>query len=116
MIFFIFHIILPTFIFHIWLQIPGPPPNGEIIEHQKKIGLWGVTLASADATLVGRTLSTLTESPHGLPGLNESAEMVEKRKAYWTSVKPAHFGVKIGSKSFWLKCMYYIFQHSEIQK
>lgn len=99
MIFFIFHIILPTFIFHIWLQIPGPPPNGEIIEHQKKIGLWGVTLASADATLVGRTLSTLTESPHGLPGLNESAEMVEKRKAYWTSVKPAHFGVKIGSKS-----------------
>ncbi|KAG4958709.1 hypothetical protein AAZX31_13G044900 [Glycine max] len=80
-------------------EIPGPPPKGEIIEHQKKIGLWGVTLPSADATLVGRTLSTLTESPHGLPGLNENAEMVEKRKAYWTSVKPAHFGVKIGSKS-----------------
>ncbi|CAJ1947057.1 unnamed protein product [Sphenostylis stenocarpa] len=80
-------------------KIPGPPPKGEIIEHQKKIGLWGVTLPSADATLVGRTLSTLTESPHGLPGLNESAEMVEKRKAFWSSVKPAHFGVKLGSKS-----------------
>ncbi|TKY50214.1 mitochondrial saccharopine dehydrogenase oxidoreductase [Spatholobus suberectus] len=80
-------------------KIPGPPPKGEIIEHQKKIGLWGVTLPSADATLVGRTLSILTESPHGLPGLNESAEMVEKRKAFWTSVKPAHFGVKLASKS-----------------
>ncbi|KAK7365047.1 hypothetical protein VNO80_13821 [Phaseolus coccineus] len=80
-------------------KIPGPPPKGEIIEHQKKIGLWGVTLPSADATLVGRTLSTLTESPHGLPGLNESEEMVEKRKAFWSSVKPAHFGVKLGSKS-----------------
>ncbi|RDX71680.1 putative mitochondrial saccharopine dehydrogenase-like oxidoreductase, partial [Mucuna pruriens] len=80
-------------------KIPGPPPKGEIIGHQKKIGLWGVTLPSADATLVGRTLSILTESPHGLPGLNESAEMVEKRKAFWTSVKPAHFGVKLGSKS-----------------
>ncbi|KAK7381268.1 hypothetical protein VNO78_33836 [Psophocarpus tetragonolobus] len=80
-------------------KIPGPPPKGEIIEHQKKIGLWGVTLPSADATLVGRTLSTLNESPHGLPGLNESDEMVEKRKAFWASVKPAHFGVKLGSKS-----------------
>ncbi|XP_020202388.1 probable mitochondrial saccharopine dehydrogenase-like oxidoreductase At5g39410 [Cajanus cajan] len=80
-------------------KIPGPPPKGEIIEHQKKIGLWGVTLPSADATLVGRTLSIVTESPDGLPGVNESAEMVEKRKAFWASVKPAHFGVKLGSKS-----------------
>ncbi|KOM56562.1 hypothetical protein LR48_Vigan10g245400 [Vigna angularis] len=80
-------------------KIPGPPPKGEIIEHQKKIGMWGVTLPSADATLVGRTLSTLTESPDGLPGMNESEEMVEKRKAFWSSVKPAHFGVKLGSKS-----------------
>ncbi|CAL0299054.1 unnamed protein product [Lupinus luteus] len=79
--------------------IPGPPPKGEIIEHQKKIGLWGVTLPSADATLVGRTLSILSENPHGLPGLNDSADAVEKRKAFWSSVKPAHFGVKISSKS-----------------
>ncbi|KAK7316318.1 hypothetical protein VNO77_35268 [Canavalia gladiata] len=79
--------------------IPGPPPKGEIIEHQKKIGLWGVHLPSADATLVGRTLSLLTENPHGLPGLNENDEMVEKRKAFWSSVKPAHFGVKLGAKS-----------------
>ncbi|KAK7270594.1 hypothetical protein RJT34_25883 [Clitoria ternatea] len=79
--------------------IPGPPPKGKTIEHQKKIGLWGVTLPSADATLVGKTLSILTKNPHGLPGLNDSAETVEKRKAFWSSVKPAHFGVKLGSKS-----------------
>ncbi|MED6110090.1 hypothetical protein PIB30_039721 [Stylosanthes scabra] len=78
--------------------IPGPPPKGALIEHEKKIGLWGVELPSADATLVGRTFSTLTENPYGLPGRNESAEMVEKRKAFWSSVKPAHFGVKIASK------------------
>ncbi|KAK7266487.1 hypothetical protein RIF29_19131 [Crotalaria pallida] len=80
-------------------EIPGPPPKGELIEHQKKIGLWGVTLPSADATLVGRTLSILAENPHGLPGLNESPEIVEKRKSFWSSVKPAHFRVKIASKS-----------------
>ncbi|XP_061358110.1 probable mitochondrial saccharopine dehydrogenase-like oxidoreductase At5g39410 [Gastrolobium bilobum] len=79
--------------------IPGPSPKGEIIEHQKKIGLWGVTIPSADSTVVGKTLSILTENLHGLPGMNESAEMVEKRKAFWSSVKPAHFGVKFGSKS-----------------
>lgn len=89
-------------------KIPGPPPKEKIIEHQKKLGVWGVTLPSADATLVGRTLSILTESPHGLPGLNESAEIVEKRKAFWTSVKPAHFGVKIAAKSL-LHMFGYIF-------
>ncbi|XP_061365960.1 probable mitochondrial saccharopine dehydrogenase-like oxidoreductase At5g39410 [Gastrolobium bilobum] len=80
--------------------IPGPPPSkGETIENQKKIGLWAVKLPSADSVVVRRTLSILTENPHGLPGLSESAEMVEKREAFWSSVKPAHFGVKIGSKS-----------------
>ncbi|XP_020970708.1 probable mitochondrial saccharopine dehydrogenase-like oxidoreductase At5g39410 isoform X2 [Arachis ipaensis] len=78
--------------------IPGPPPKGALIEHQKKIGLWGVVLPSADSTLVGRTFSTLTENPYGLPGRNETAEMVEKRKAFWSSVKPTHFEVKLGSK------------------
>ncbi|QCE12620.1 saccharopine dehydrogenase [Vigna unguiculata] len=81
-------------------QIPGPPPSkGETIENQKKIGLWAVKLPSADSIVVRRTLSLLTENPHGLPGLNESAEMVEKREAFWPTVKPAHFGVKIGTKS-----------------
>jgi len=31
--------------------------------------------------------------------LNESPETVEKRKFFWSSVKPVHFGVKLGSKS-----------------
>lgn len=79
--------------------IPGPLPKGEIIERQKKIGLWGITLPSADATVVGKTFSVLTENPEGLPGLNESPETVEKRKVFWSSVKPVHFGVKLGSKS-----------------
>ncbi|WJX75275.1 hypothetical protein P8452_58824 [Trifolium repens] len=81
-------------------QIPGPSPlKGETIEHQKKIGLWAVMLPSADASVVRRTLSTLTENPNGLPGSNESSEIVAKREAFWSSVKPAHFGVKIGAKS-----------------
>ncbi|XP_019456839.1 PREDICTED: probable mitochondrial saccharopine dehydrogenase-like oxidoreductase At5g39410 isoform X2 [Lupinus angustifolius] len=80
--------------------VPGPPPSkGETIENQKKLGLWAVKLPSADSIVVRRTLSVLTENPHGLPGLNEHAEMIEKREAFWSSVKPAHFGVKIGSKS-----------------
>ncbi|CAK9186046.1 unnamed protein product [Ilex paraguariensis] len=37
--------------------------------------------------------------PRGLPGSNESAEQIEGREAFWSTVKPAHFGVKIGSKS-----------------
>ncbi|XP_030952261.1 probable mitochondrial saccharopine dehydrogenase-like oxidoreductase At5g39410 [Quercus lobata] len=80
--------------------IPGPsPPKGPLIEHQKKIGLWAVKLPSADSIVVRRTLAALTENPVGLPGVNESAEHSEKRGAFWSTVKPAHFGVKIGSKS-----------------
>ncbi|KAL5582223.1 hypothetical protein UlMin_014665 [Ulmus minor] len=80
--------------------IPGPPPpKGPTLEHQKKIGLWAVKLPSADSIVVRRTLATLTENPGGLPGLNESAEQIEKRKSFWSTVKPAHFGVKIGTKS-----------------
>lgn len=83
-----------------WLQIPGsPPPRGPMIEHQKKIGLSAVKLPSADATVVRRTLSVLTENPGGFPGANESSEVKEKREAFWSTVKPAHFGVKIGAKS-----------------
>lgn len=83
-----------------FLQIPGPsPPKGPIIEHQKKIGLWAIRLPSSDSTVVRRTLVTLKENPGGLPGVNESPEHVEERKAFWSKVKPAHFGVKIGTKS-----------------
>ncbi|MED6131555.1 hypothetical protein PIB30_010875 [Stylosanthes scabra] len=64
------------------LAIPGPPPCKEesTIEHQKKLGLWAVKLHSADTTIVQRTLSTLIEKPDGLPGVNESADAVAKRK------------------------------------
>lgn len=80
--------------------IPGPsPPKGPLIEHQNDIRLWAVKLPSADSIVVRRTLAALTENPHGLPGVNESAEQIEKREAFWSTVKPAHFGVKIGSKS-----------------
>ncbi|GMY13784.1 probable mitochondrial saccharopine dehydrogenase-like oxidoreductase At5g39410 [Fagus crenata] len=80
--------------------IPGPsPPKGPLIEHRNDIGLWAVKLPSADSIVVRRTLAALTENPHGLPGVNESAEQIEKREAFWSTVKPAHFGVKIGSKS-----------------
>ncbi|KAJ7971030.1 Saccharopine dehydrogenase [Quillaja saponaria] len=80
--------------------IPGPPPpKGSLIEHQKKIGLWAVKLPSADPIVVRRTLALLTENPQGLLGVNENPELTETRKAFWSTVKPAHFGVKIGSKS-----------------
>ncbi|KAI3439513.1 Sacchrp_dh_NADP domain-containing protein [Psidium guajava] len=80
--------------------IPGPtPPKGSIIERQNKIGLWAVKLPSADSVVVRRTLSILTENPDGLPGSNEDAEHIEKRKAFWSNVKPAHFGVKMGLRS-----------------
>lgn len=81
-------------------QILGPaPPKGPIIEHQKQLGLWAIKLPSADSVVVRRTLAALTENPHGLPGVNESAENIKMREAFWSSVKPAHFGVKLGSKS-----------------
>ncbi|XP_038903070.1 probable mitochondrial saccharopine dehydrogenase-like oxidoreductase At5g39410 [Benincasa hispida] len=81
-------------------KIPGPPPpKGPTIEHKKDIGLWAVRLPSADSSVVRRTLSTLAENPQGLPGVNESADEIEQRKTFWSSVKPAHFGVKLGSKS-----------------
>lgn len=81
------------------MQIPGPPPKGSLVEHQKSLGLWAIKLPSADAIVVRRTLAALTENPTGLPGVEESEEHVEKRKNYWASVKPAHFGVKLGLKS-----------------
>ncbi|MBA0872358.1 hypothetical protein Goshw_012242 [Gossypium schwendimanii] len=82
------------------IAIPGPSlPKGPTIEYQEKIGLRALKLPSADAVVVRRTLVTLMENPHGLPGINESPEHIGKREAYWSSVKPAHFGVKIASKS-----------------
>ncbi|XP_022144422.1 probable mitochondrial saccharopine dehydrogenase-like oxidoreductase At5g39410 [Momordica charantia] len=80
--------------------IPGSsPPKGPIVEHKKELGLSAVRLPSADSSVVRRTLSTLAENPQGLRGINESTEEIEQRKSFWSSVKPARFGVKIGSKS-----------------
>ncbi|KAK6128850.1 hypothetical protein DH2020_037416 [Rehmannia glutinosa] len=80
--------------------IPGPsPPKGSIIEHQKQLGLWALKLPSADSTVVRRTLTTLTQNPHGLPGVNETPKNIKNRETFWSSIKPAHFGVKLGSKS-----------------
>lgn len=82
-------------------QIPGSAPTkGPMIEHKKDIGLWAIRLPSADSTVVRRTLYTLSENPQGLPGSNETIKDIEKRTKFWSSVKPAHFGVKMGSKSF----------------
>ncbi|KAI4387809.1 hypothetical protein MLD38_000211 [Melastoma candidum] len=80
--------------------IPGPPPpKGPIVEHQKNLGLWTVKLPSADAVVVRRSLSILTENPDGLAGVDEDPAHIEKRKAFWSTVKPAHFGVRMGQKS-----------------
>ncbi|XP_042010612.1 probable mitochondrial saccharopine dehydrogenase-like oxidoreductase At5g39410 [Salvia splendens] len=80
--------------------IPGTTPSkGSIIENQKQLGLWALRLPSADSVVVRRTQAMLTENPHGLPGVNESVEHVKKREEFWSSTKPAHFGVKLGSKS-----------------
>ncbi|XP_023530245.1 probable mitochondrial saccharopine dehydrogenase-like oxidoreductase At5g39410 [Cucurbita pepo subsp. pepo] len=80
--------------------IPGcPPPKGPTVEHNKETSLWAVRLPSADSTVVRRTLSSLAENPHGLPSVNERVEEIEQRTAFWSSMKPAHFSVKIGHKS-----------------
>ncbi|KAK3127597.1 hypothetical protein QOZ80_7AG0575500 [Eleusine coracana subsp. coracana] len=81
-------------------NIPGhPPPKGSLIEHSNPMGMWAMKLPSADTVVVKRTLSTVTEHPEGLPGTNESPDYTEHRKNFWASVKPAHFGVKITSRS-----------------
>ncbi|CAH1437733.1 unnamed protein product [Lactuca virosa] len=81
-------------------RIPGPPPpKGSTIEHQKQIGLWAVKLPSTDATVVRRTLSILTENPNGLEGVSEDPKHAEKRSSFWSTIKPAHFGVKIATKN-----------------
>ncbi|ERN10291.1 probable mitochondrial saccharopine dehydrogenase-like oxidoreductase At5g39410 [Amborella trichopoda] len=81
-------------------QIPGPPTSkGELIQHQKSVGLWAVKLPSADAIVVRRTLTSLTENPNGLSGVNETPDHISKREKFWSQIKPAHFGVKIGYKS-----------------
>lgn len=81
-------------------QIPGPAPEkGSTIEHQQELGVWAVKLPSADAIVVRRTLATLTENPSGLPGVNEDPKQAEKRAAFWSMIKPAHFGVKVATKN-----------------
>ncbi|CAN4079423.1 unnamed protein product [Withania somnifera] len=81
------------------LSIPGTSTKGPVVNHLEKIGLWGVKLPLADATVVRRTLSCLAEDPRGLSGISESTEQIERRKAFWSTIKPAHFGMKIASKS-----------------
>ncbi|KAM3384539.1 hypothetical protein ACQJBY_008901 [Aegilops geniculata] len=81
-------------------KIPGPPPpKGSLIEHDKALGLWVMKLPSADTVVVKRTLAKVTEHPEGLPGADETPEFAEHRKEFWSSIKPAHFGVKISSRS-----------------
>ncbi|PHT91917.1 putative mitochondrial saccharopine dehydrogenase-like oxidoreductase [Capsicum annuum] len=78
--------------------ILGTSSKGPMINHLKEVGLWAVKLPSADATVVRRTLSCLAENLHGLPGVNESTEQIERREEFWSTIKPAHFGMKIASK------------------
>ncbi|KAA0053797.1 putative mitochondrial saccharopine dehydrogenase-like oxidoreductase [Cucumis melo var. makuwa] len=68
----------------------GAPPKGPLIEHKKEIGLWAVRIPSADSSVVRRTLSTLAQNPQQIKHMN----------TFWSSVKPARFIVKIGTKSF----------------
>ncbi|KAJ3673019.1 hypothetical protein LUZ60_006393 [Juncus effusus] len=82
-------------------NIPGPaPPKGPLIHHHKQLGLWSIKLPSADSTVVRRTQSTIAALPHGVPGLAESPSFSQTRSSFWSSVKPVHFGVKLGTKSF----------------
>ncbi|XBI07253.1 hypothetical protein VPH35_135182 [Triticum aestivum] len=82
-------------------SIPGPlPPKGSLmIEHEKALGLWAMKLPSADTVVVKRTLAKVTEHPKGLPCVDETSDFEKHRKEFWSSIKPAHFGVKIGSRS-----------------
>ncbi|XP_062186836.1 probable mitochondrial saccharopine dehydrogenase-like oxidoreductase At5g39410 [Phragmites australis] len=83
-------------------NIPGhPPPKGSLIERGSgnALGMWAMKLPSADTVVVKRTLSIVTEHPEGLPGAEESPDYTEHRKTFWSSVKPAHFGVKIAASS-----------------
>ncbi|GJQ99948.1 hypothetical protein Tco_0522933 [Tanacetum coccineum] len=73
--------------------------NRLTIEHQKKVGLWGVTFSSPDASVVQRTLSILADKLSGLQGVNEDPKQAEERAAFWSTIKPAHFGVKIATKN-----------------
>ncbi|KAK9052469.1 hypothetical protein SSX86_029098 [Deinandra increscens subsp. villosa] len=80
------------------LQIVGPAPTkGPLIEHQKKIGLWAVKLPSVDTSVVRRTLSFLSQNPNGLKGVNENPKKLQNRIDFWSTIKPAHFGMKIAS-------------------
>ncbi|XP_031095879.1 probable mitochondrial saccharopine dehydrogenase-like oxidoreductase At5g39410 [Ipomoea triloba] len=80
--------------------IPGPPPKGKILEYKKEIGLWAVMFPSLEVPAVQRTLGFLTENPKGAPGVNGSAQQIEKRQAFWSTMKPAHFATNWTSKSF----------------
>nr|GEX44606.1 probable mitochondrial saccharopine dehydrogenase-like oxidoreductase At5g39410 [Tanacetum cinerariifolium] len=52
-----------------------------------------------DASIIRRTLSLLAEYPSGLQGGYEDPKHAEKRATFWSQIKPAHFGVKIASKT-----------------
>uniref|UniRef100_M8BDW1 Saccharopine dehydrogenase-like C-terminal domain-containing protein n=1 Tax=Aegilops tauschii TaxID=37682 RepID=M8BDW1_AEGTA len=90
----IFILVTPT-------KIPGPPPpkGSLMIEHDKALGLWAMKLPSADTVVVKRTLAKVAEHPEGLPCADETLDFEKHRKEFWSSIKPAHFGVKIGSRS-----------------
>ncbi|XP_019157031.1 PREDICTED: probable mitochondrial saccharopine dehydrogenase-like oxidoreductase At5g39410 isoform X2 [Ipomoea nil] len=76
-----------------------PQPMESIVEHQKEIGFWSVVFPSLDKIAVERMVSCLTENPEGIPGVNETAQQFKKREAFWSTVKPLHFGMNMASKS-----------------
>nr|GLL26583.1 probable mitochondrial saccharopine dehydrogenase-like oxidoreductase At5g39410 isoform X2 [Ipomoea trifida] len=55
--------------------------------------------SSLDKVAVERMVSCLTENPEGIPGVNETAHQIKKREAFWSTVKPVHFGMNMASKS-----------------
>jgi short subunit dehydrogenase-like uncharacterized protein len=65
-------------------------------------------LPSADTAVVKRTLSTFIEHPEGLPGAEEAPGYAEHRKNFWSSVKPAHFSVKIASRSLMIIVCFFV--------
>ncbi|TVU38052.1 hypothetical protein EJB05_11399 [Eragrostis curvula] len=79
------------------------PLKGSLIEWCNPLGMWAMKIPTADTTIVKRTLSTMTKHPEGLPGVKESPKYTEHRRNFWSSIKPAHFGVKITSLNILLR-------------
>jgi len=66
-----------------------------LIHWEENAGGWAIRLPSADATVVRRTHSTMTDNPNGL---SKAGEYPSDEKA-WTSIKPVHYGCYVIQKS-----------------